>query len=323
MAIRQRCRFCGSPVCSPSSSVRASSCLARPRSLRSRWSALIPTYMSGVPRSTGPSCSALGRDLQGLLVGAHRVAQPALGDPDVSQRDRARRVRRTGVPLAAFSPCTRRTPRGPPRDRRSSRTRSRSGRWPLRARHRRPRRRGPGPAGRGPPCREDRPAPAPARPGGRRCRPAAGWNSASSATTIRARGHLGPRTCVRPVEPALGVLQVAVDPLDGSGGQQCRDVAVAEHRPDLQQLLGQQLDPAAQQGLLPVPEQRRHRQLHQLRGPVRSDVRRSRAGSPRTARRCSANQSLARRCSTSTSSGDSSVSRALSTSANRWWYRYH
>jgi hypothetical protein len=28
--------------------------------------------------------------LQRLLVGAHRVAQPALGDPEVSQSDRAR-----------------------------------------------------------------------------------------------------------------------------------------------------------------------------------------------------------------------------------------
>ena len=87
MAIRQRCRFCGRPMCSPSSSACASSCLARPRSLRSRWSALIPTYMSAVPRSTGPS--VLVRELQGLLVGAHRVAEPALGDPDVGQRDRA------------------------------------------------------------------------------------------------------------------------------------------------------------------------------------------------------------------------------------------
>ena len=78
MAIRQRCRFWGSPLCSPSSSVRASSCLARPRSLRSRWSALIPTYMSAVPRSAGPP-ARVGRDLQGLLVGAHRVAQAGPG----------------------------------------------------------------------------------------------------------------------------------------------------------------------------------------------------------------------------------------------------
>jgi len=32
-----------------------------------------------------------------------------------------------------------------------------------------------------------------------------------------------------------------------------------------------------------------------------------------------ANQSLACRCNTSTTTGDSSAIRALSTSANRWW----
>ena len=188
----------------------------------------MPTYMSAVPRSTGPPCSR--RELQGLLVGAHRVAQPALGDPDVGQRDRAAEHVGRCARLAAISPCSRRTPRAPPRGRRSSRTRARSARRPLRARRRRPRRRGPAPAGRAPRCRAGRPAPAPGRHGGRRSRPAAGGTPASSTTTIRS-GRSGPAPASGRVEPALGVLQAPLDPLDGSGGQQRAGVAVAEHRP--------------------------------------------------------------------------------------------
>ena len=47
----------------------------------------MPTYMSAVPRSTVPSL--VGGESQRLLVGAQRLAQATLGDPDVRQRDRA------------------------------------------------------------------------------------------------------------------------------------------------------------------------------------------------------------------------------------------
>ena len=57
IATRQRYGFCGSPLYSPSSWLRSNCWVAACRSPRSRWTSLIPTYMSAVPRRTGPSCS--------------------------------------------------------------------------------------------------------------------------------------------------------------------------------------------------------------------------------------------------------------------------
>ena len=169
-----------------------SSCLAQPRSLRSRWSALIPTYMSAVPRSDWPVLARQRPAGPARRCASRRASRPwvtrmsarVIEHPSTSEMCPAR---------SHVSPCTRRTPRGLSRGRRSPRTRARSAPWPLRARRGRPPRRGPAPAGRGPRCRAVARAPAPARHGGRRCQAGSRRNSASSRDDHPAR-RLGSRT---------------------------------------------------------------------------------------------------------------------------------
>ena len=59
----------------------------------------MPTCMSAAPRSTG--CARFGDQAQAALVGAHRVAEAALRDPDVGQGDGAADRRRTVARPAA------------------------------------------------------------------------------------------------------------------------------------------------------------------------------------------------------------------------------
>ena len=45
----------------------------------------MPTYISAVPRRTG--VALLGRKLQCLLIGTHRLAETTLRNPDIRQGD--------------------------------------------------------------------------------------------------------------------------------------------------------------------------------------------------------------------------------------------
>ena len=210
----------------------------------------MPTCMSAVPRSTGAPCSVAS--CKRPLVGAHRLAETALRDPDVRQGDGAADARRRCARPAAGSPCPRRTTGAPPRDPRSSRTRAPGAPLPLRARDGRPRR-----------TRSSArrawvtvPATSPSDQGlpgavdGDRRREAAELLLVHDDHRRRRRpvAHAGRR-----VQPPLGVPQARLDALELAAGQQRPGIPVAEHGPDADQLVGERLEPAEQRRLLPTP----------------------------------------------------------------------
>ena len=167
------------------------------RSLCSRWSSLMPTYMSAVPRSTG--CALLRRQLQSPLIGAHGLAETTLRNPYIRQGDGAPDYVRDVPGLLhtrhALGIRPVRCLEIPARPGCESQERRRR----IRARDGRPRVRGRAPAGRILWCRPHRPESGqlPARymaiePGRRR-------NSSSSTTTIVSRWGFRSLTPVTPV----------------------------------------------------------------------------------------------------------------------------
>ena len=151
---------------------------------------LMPTYMSAVPLSAGPA--VFGRDLQCLLVGAHRLAETTLRNPDVRQSDRTtEHVGDVPSPLQTRHAIGIRPvrcleiPACPGRE-------SQKARRPLHARDDRPHRPVRAPAGHGSRWRPHRRASWPARHGRWRSHPEDLRNSSSSTTTIPADGAWGP-----------------------------------------------------------------------------------------------------------------------------------
>ena len=137
-----------------------------------------------VRRSPEHGRGVLGGDLQSSLVVAHRVAETALRDAEVGQRDRAAdHVRAASRPVPA-SPCRPSTSGAPPRDHRSSSARARSGTPPPRGRDGRRDRPVRAPAARASGCRPRRRRPGPARRGTWRSLRGAGGTRRSSTTTI-------------------------------------------------------------------------------------------------------------------------------------------
>ena len=83
------------------------------------------------------------------------------------------------------------------------------------------------------------------------------------------------RTPVRPVavvrgrlQPPLRVLQTFLDALELVAGHQPADEADREHRPHPNHLVGDDVDPATDRGVLPVPPQRRDGQFDQVGCPL-------------------------------------------------------
>ena len=267
IATRQRYGFCGSPACSPSSWLRSKCCVAAGRSFRSRWISLIPTYMSAVPRSTDPPCS--DATLQGLLVGAHRLAEPALRDAGYPPaRSRTRGRRRRARPAAA-PPCIRHTPGAPasrsPLAQDASPSSPAADAAPEVVVLRRKLERPPGvPHGAGhvAPSQGQRGAVHLDRP-----REAAELLVVDD-DHLRRRGLRVPRGTGRRVQPPLGVPQPGLDALELAASQQRPGIPDAEHGPDPDQLVGKRLEPATQRGLLPAPAHGRDRQLDQVRRPL-------------------------------------------------------
>ena len=216
-----------------------------------------------------------------------RVAEPALGDPDVRQRDRAPEdVGRRARPAATVA-RHRRTPRAPPRDRRCAQDAS-----PIRAEAApRPRsssvvdeverqlgvRDGAG---------ERHPGPAPARRGRRRRRPEGGGAPPRRRRPSRLRAAAVARRRHRRVEPALGVLQPALDPVElVPVASSAPTYADAEHRPDPDHVVGQRS--SQPRSVASCRSLRSAGTASSTRSAARSKsiVRPSRAGWPRPARR--------------------------------------
>ena len=303
MATRQRYGFCGSPACSPSSWLLSRCCVAASRSSRSRCSSLRPTCMSAVPRSTGSAL--LRRKLQRPLVGAHRLAETTLRDPDVRQGDRAaERCRRCARP-AADPPCPRRTSGAPPRGPRSSRRRAPGAPPPRRASRWSSSGRGRAPAGRS--CTVSATSPR-ARAWPARCtaiEPGRRRNPSSSTTTIPADGRPVAHVAASRVQPPFGVPQAGLDAVELAARQQGPGVGVAEHGPVADSSSG---SASSQPSSVASCRLRRSAgAASSTRSAARAKSRRpGRGGSPRTARRCCSYHALARRCSSATWSGCSS-----------------
>ena len=141
-------------------------------------------------------------------------------------------------------------------------------------------------------------------------------NSSRSTTTIPVAAT---RLARVGVQPALGVSQQRLDTLERAGRHQRPRQAVAEDRPDPEDLVGEALEPGPDGRLAAVPAQGGRSPARSERPRSRSRRRPSRAGSPRTGRRSSRTSRWPAGAGRPTRSGCSSRSRACRTSANRWW----
>jgi hypothetical protein len=221
--------------------------------------------MSAVPRSTVPS--GVGGESKRLLIGAQRLAQAALGDPDVGQRDRAAEdvgdVPGPPQPLGSDGVGTVRglelavTPEGEPHE----------GRRPgsgevvaVGGTVDRP----PGVAdggggvapdqGQGGAVHLDRPG-------------KARQLSLVDDDHPRRRGWRA-RVLTAGLQPALDVGQPLLDALELPAGHQRPDEAHREHGPGPDHVVGDGVEPAPDGGLLPVPALGRDRQLDEPRRPL-------------------------------------------------------
>ena len=91
-------------------------------------------------------------------------------------------------------------------------------------------------------------------------------NASSSTTTIEARVASPLAAAWRAVQPALGVPQAGLDALGLASHEDGPGVAVAQHGPCPDQLVGERLQPPTEGRLLPVAGRRRHRELDEVRG---------------------------------------------------------
>ncbi len=283
---------------------------AASRSLRSMASRLRPdvhvgcTSEAGVLRRRGRSAA---------LEGALRVAEAALGDLDVGQRERAAHdVRqvvagleagdRLGVALAGRPSRSPRVQCARPSSAAAAPRWSRSS-SPARSRTR------VGVADGGVDVAGEQGQPGSVHGGH-------GGKTGERLLVEDDRGIVGGRAS------DSTMLEQRFEPGRVAGGHAGADEGHGEHRSVDEEVGGQGLEPAPQLRLLAGPLHRRRGPLDQLRGTIRGRRPPGRGRSASSGSPLAAYQSLARRCSSGTRSACSSRSRARSTSPKRWWYRY-
>ena len=305
------------PACSPSVLARCRCSRGGGRGRRARGElGHAHVHVGRAPqRRTRPAPSPAA----GPLVGAHRLAEPALRDADVGQGDRAPDDVGRGARPAPGSPCPRRTTGAPPRDPRSSSRRGPGAPRPTPRRDGRPRRTRSSARRAWCMVPATSPAPGPARRGTRRSRPAGGGTASSSTTTISTD-----RASVAP--SAVAASQRSASRRRASTPSSSPLASSAPAYPTLS--TGRSADharrgapraSAEQRGLLPAPGASPARPARPgppraRQSPAASAWRIASDGSP-----CCSYHALARRCSSGTRSGCSSSRCARSTSAKRWW----
>lgn len=198
-----------------------------------------------------------GRESQRLLVGAHRLAEPALRPPDVPLRDRAPE----GVGEVP----------GPTQPRHALGVRP----VPVLEVPARPRREPQQPRGRGAaevvPLRRPIERPPGVLHGVGNVAPGQGQRGPVQLDHAREAGELllvDDNPLRRwGVQPPLGVAQPVPDAVELAAGQQRPGQPDAEHGPDPHDLVRKGLEPATQRGVLPAPANGGDRPLDQVRRP--------------------------------------------------------
>ena len=181
-------------------------------------------------------------------------------------------------------------------------TRARPGPRRRRGPGRRPAGPGPAPPARARRCRRGRRRAAPARPGTSR------WPRGATGSPPRRRRPARAAVAAGQAPPSRAQqrLDVVEPPTDGGEVRHLRERADerhGEHRAGPHHVVGQRAHPAGELGLPPLPRQRGHGELHQVRGAARRPRRPGRARSPRRCSPSASYQALARRCSSATSVG--------------------